>query len=76
MTKLPTTPYGTRLGFTSRQQYLDFLTKQPRPLPALLRPKRRLTPLQYGLCVALWVVLTPVLLLGFLVLGEFPRLKS
>jgi hypothetical protein len=31
--KLPTTPYGTRLGFTTKSQYLDFIAKQPRVLP-------------------------------------------
>ena len=71
----PTTPYNTRLGFTSRQQYLRFVASQPRLLPTA--PKARpLSRTQLLLCCLLWLGLAPLLLLAFVLLGERPRLKG
>jgi hypothetical protein len=41
------TPYGTRFGFTTRQQYLDFVAKNPRVLP-LGRPAMPILPAPAG----------------------------
>jgi hypothetical protein len=69
-------PYGTRYGFTSRQQYLDFVAKQPRVLPVVPRPARKLSRSQRVLSVAIWLVLAPLVLVAFLLLGERPTLKA
>jgi len=69
----PSMPYGTRYGFTTRRHLQAFLTQEPRVLPALPRPKR-LSRGQRVLAGLLWLCLAPLLLLGFLVLGQRPTL--
>lgn len=59
----------------SRQQYLRYEAQQPRVAPAPC-PSRKLTLGQRVLASLLWLLLIPFLLLGFLLVGELPRLKS
>lgn len=57
----------------SRQQFLRYTASQSSPAP---RPPRKLTLSQRVLAGLLWLCLTPFLLIGFLLLGELPRLKA
>jgi hypothetical protein len=57
----------------SRQQFLRYTASQSSPAP---RPPRKLTLGQRVLAGLLWLCLIPLLLIGFLVVGELPRLKS
>lgn len=59
----------------SRQQFLRYEANQPSAAPAP-RPARKLSLGQRVLAGLLWACLIPFLLLGFLLLGELPRLKS
>jgi hypothetical protein len=59
----------------SRQRYLAYVAQQPSPAPAP-RPTRKLSLGQRTLAIVLWACLIPFLLLGFLLVGELPRLKS
>lgn len=56
----------------SRQQFIRYEAQQPGPAPA----PRRLTLGQRILASVLWLLLSPFLLLGFLLVGELPRLKG
>ena len=44
--------------------------------PAQPRPVRKLTRTQHLLAILLWVCCIPLLLLGFLLVGELPHLKA
>jgi hypothetical protein len=59
----------------SQQQYLRYVASQPSPAPAP-RPTRKLSLGQRIIAIALWVLLVPFLLIGFLLVGERPRLKA
>jgi hypothetical protein len=59
----------------SRQRYLAYVAQQPSVAPAP-RPARKLTPTQRVLAIGLWALLVPFLLLGFLLVGELPRVKG
>jgi hypothetical protein len=59
----------------SRQQFLRYTASQA-SVVSVPRPPRKLTLSQRVLAGVLWLWLIPFLLLGFLLLGELPRLKS
>jgi hypothetical protein len=59
----------------SRQQFLRYEAQQPSPAPTP-RPTRKLSYTQRVVTGLLWALLVPFLLLGFLLVGELPRLRG